>query len=172
MAYTNSRYRSGGMLDYLFRLLAIAATLSAAIVMGLNKQTISIFGVSVKAKYHYSPAFTFFVVANGIGALYGLLSLTFCLFCKAKAQKSYGPKVLFLFDFVITALVISGLSAASAIAYVGKKGNSHSGWLAICDQFGKFCDHVTGSLIASLFGTLMFMFFTIMSAGSQGHLTV
>lgn len=163
MGYTSSRYGAGGVV----RLLAIAATLSAAIVMGFNEQTISIFGVAVEAKYYYSPAFTFFVVANGVGALYGLLSLTFCFCCKAKASKFHGSKLLFFFDFVMTLLVISGASAATAIAYVGKKGNSHSGWVPICDQFGKFCDHVAGALLASFLGTLMFMIVTIMSAGSQ-----
>lgn len=167
MGYTNPRIRSGGALDYVIRVLGIAGTLSAAIVMGLNNQTISLFGVPLKAKYHYTPAFTYFVVANAIVAVYGLISLTFCLCFKAKAPKLCSPKVLFLFDFLMTLLVMSATSAASSVAYIGKKGNSHSGWVAICHQFGKFCDRVVGSLFASFFGTVMFMIFTIMSAGSQ-----
>lgn len=167
MGYTNSIYRCGGTLDYVVRLLGIAATLSAAVVMGLNNQTISIFGLSLKAKYHYTPAFTFFVIANAIAAVYGLISLTFCLCLKAKAPKVYGPKMLFFFDFLMTLLIMSGFSAASSVAYIGKKGNSHSGWVAICHQFGKFCNHVAGALLASFLGTIMFMIFTIMSAGSQ-----
>jgi uncharacterized protein (TIGR01569 family) len=41
----------------LLRLMALAATLSAAIVMATSHQTTTFFGVTVEAKYSHSPAF-------------------------------------------------------------------------------------------------------------------
>lgn len=72
---------------WILRLLAICATLVAAIVMGTNKQTAMVaiqvppdtFGeiiiTTASAKYYYSPAFIFFVVANAIACGYTVLSL-------------------------------------------------------------------------------------------------
>lgn len=48
----------------------------------------------------------------------------------------------------MTVLLASSISAALAIANVGKKGNTHAGWLPVCGQVPKFCDHATGALIA------------------------
>lgn len=55
-------------------------------------------------------------------------------------------------------LLTAGISAAAAIAYVGKKGNSHSGWLPVCNQFPKFCNHVTAALALGFCGALVYMF--------------
>jgi uncharacterized protein (TIGR01569 family) len=41
----------------LLRLMALGATVSAAIVMATSHETTTVFGVSVEAKYSNSPAF-------------------------------------------------------------------------------------------------------------------
>ncbi|WVZ23146.1 hypothetical protein V8G54_001690 [Vigna mungo] len=48
------------------------------------------------------------------------------------------------------------VSAALAIAHVGKKGNTHAGWLPICGQVPKFCDHVTGALVAAFAAAIIY----------------
>lgn len=60
-------------------------------------------------------------------------------------------------DQVFSMLLTSSISAALAIAQVGKKGNSHAGWPPICGQVPKYCDHVSGSLIAGFIGVLIYM---------------
>lgn len=55
------------------------------------------------------------------------------------------------------ALLTSSISAALAIAHVGKKGNSHAGWLPICGQVPKFCDHVTGALVAAFVAAIIYL---------------
>ncbi|KAH9289755.1 hypothetical protein KI387_033872, partial [Taxus chinensis] len=95
----NSGYRSGCHREVFLRLVAAAATLCAAIVMGLDKQTIDLYGVYVQAKYYYSPAFTFFVVANATAATYALLSLIIYYKSNAKGGFLSGRKWLFFFDF-------------------------------------------------------------------------
>lgn len=58
---------------------------------------------------------------------------------------------------VITTLLSSSVSAALAIAHVGKKGNSHAGWLPICGQVHKFCNQVTAALIAAFIAAIIYL---------------
>ena len=60
-------------------------------------------------------------------------------------------------------LLSSSISAALAIADVGKKGNNHAGWLPICGQVPKFCDHITGSLIAGFVAAILYFVLVLYS---------
>ncbi|GLJ46950.1 hypothetical protein SUGI_0990800 [Cryptomeria japonica] len=143
------------------RVLALGATLAAAIVMGRDDQTINIFSVEFKAKYSYSGALVFFVVANAIGCGYVFLSLPFALH-RPKSHVAIKFLVFFL-DLVMVALVMGGAAAAAAIGYVGRKGNSHTQWSPICNPFHRFCDHIGGALLSSFISVILFMFLTIIS---------
>lgn len=169
------------MVDLILRLLAIGATISAAIVMGTNKQTGSFpvalgpGGVPIlarlSAKYHYSPAFIYFVVVNAVACGYTALSLIPSVAGKLAARSGAYPNtsafLLAVSDLVMVALVSSGASAAAAIAYVGLKGNHHTQWLKICNKFDRFCDHTAGAIVISFVGDLIFMVLTIMSIYSM-----
>lgn len=165
------------VLDLILRLLAIGATLAAAIVMGTNKQTVMIplplgpGGATVlaplPAKYHYSPAFIFFVVANAVACGYTVLSLIPSVTGKLAARSGSYPCIstflLAVADMVMVTLVSSGASAAAAIAYVGYKGNSHTQWLKICNNFDRFCHHTAGAIVTSFVALVIFMILTMMS---------
>lgn len=129
----------------------MAATLSATIVMVTSHQSTTLFYTSIHAKYHYTPAFKIFVVANAIGSGYSLL----VLFLPARSMLW---RLVVALDVVVTMMLTAAVSAAAAIGYVGKKGNSHAGWLPICDQFSKFCRHVEGALVLGLCGALIYLF--------------
>lgn len=60
------------------------------------------------------------------------------------------------FAQVVALLLTSSMSAALAIAQVGKKGNTHAGWLPICGQVHKFCNHVTGALVAGIIAAALY----------------
>ncbi|RWR89586.1 CASP-like protein 1C1 [Cinnamomum micranthum f. kanehirae] len=135
----------------LLRLLALGATISATVVMLTSHQSSTFLYISVDAKYQYIPAFKFFVVANVIGGVYSLLVLFL-------PQKSMLWRLVVALDVVVTMLLTAAVSAAAAIGYVGKKGNSHTGWLPVCNQFPKFCNHVTGALVLGFCGVLVYMF--------------
>eukprot|EP01018_Ginkgo_biloba_P030602 Gb_11697 [translate_table: standard] len=164
------------VLDIVARALTIGATLAAAIVMGTNNQTKSIpvaivnnvpVTVPITAKYHYTPAFEFFVVANGIACGYGVLSLLLSvahIVSKFGPSKNFSKFVLSFLDLVTVALLSAGASAAAAIAEVGRKGNSHSRWNKICDKYGRFCHHGGGAILASFIGVALFM---LLSASSS-----
>jgi len=168
------------VVDLILRLLAIGATLAAAIVMGTNKQTVTM-AVAVgpnglpilgrlHAKYHYSPAFIFFVVANAVACGYTALSLILSVTGKLAARSGAYPSAsafhLAVADLVMVALVSAGSSAAAAIAYVGYKGNSHTRWAKICGEFDRFCHHTAGAVVVSFVGVIIFMILTVMSVYS------
>lgn len=64
---------------------------------------------------------------------------------------------------MVTMLLTSSLSAAVAVAQVGKRGNANAGWLPICGQVPRFCDQITGALIAGLVALVLYVFLLIFS---------
>ncbi|XP_004506615.1 CASP-like protein 1C1 [Cicer arietinum] len=140
----------------LLRLLAFVATLSAVIVMVSSHERVSLFTVSFEAKYTNSPALKYFVIANSIVTVYGFLVLFL-------PSESLLWRFVVVVDMVLTMLLISSISAALAIAQVAKKGNNYAAWLPICDSVSKFCNHMTGALIASVIGVIIYMILLLYS---------
>ncbi|CAN4081938.1 unnamed protein product [Withania somnifera] len=149
----------------LLRLFAFGATISATLVMALNKQektiVIATIGTTpiqatLNAKFHHTPAFVFFVIANGLSSLYNLLMLTSCFIGKKYDYKGLRFYVIGILDMINVALVSSGASSAAFMGQLGKEGNSHARWNKICDKFETFCRHGEGAIIASFIG-LLFM---------------
>ncbi|PON39284.1 Casparian strip membrane protein [Parasponia andersonii] len=134
----------------LVRLTAFAATLSATIVMATSHEKASFFAVSFEAKYSQTPAFKYFMIANAIVSVYGFLVLFL------PSESSLWRLVITL-DLVFTMLLGSSISAALAIGYVGKKGNTYAGWLPICGQVPNYCDHVKGAMVAGFIGVIIYM---------------
>ncbi|CAI0553933.1 unnamed protein product [Linum tenue] len=132
------------------RLIALIATLIAAVVMASSHEKGSIFGaVSYEAKYSDTPAFKYFVIANVVVTIYGFL----VLFLPSESQLW---RLVLVFDLVLTMLLVSSISAALAIAQVGKKGNSHAGWLPVCNQIPKYCSQTTAALVAGFVGLVVY----------------
>lgn len=81
----------------------------------------------------------------------------------------------FLFVFftqLMVLLVLAGCAAASAIGYVGRYGNDHSGWSPICDHFAKFCKRITNSVILSYLAVFFLLMLTITSASKSRQIQV
>ncbi|KAA8526385.1 hypothetical protein F0562_008412 [Nyssa sinensis] len=140
----------------LLRLLALGATLSAAIVMVTSHEKAKFFAVSFEAKYSNTPAFKYFVIANVIGGVYSFLVLFL-------PPKSMLWRLVVALDVIFTMLLTSSISAALAIAYVGKKGNSQAGWLPICGQVPKYCNHVSVALAVGFIGVVIYMLLLLYS---------
>lgn len=62
------------------------------------------------------------------------------------------------------ALVISAAAAATGILYLAHNGNVDSNWIAICQQFGDFCQQASASVVASFIASVVFMFLVVNSA--------
>ncbi|KAK4410738.1 CASP-like protein 1F1 [Sesamum angolense] len=152
------------------RLLAIAATSAAACVMLTTSQTTVVYGIQVDARYSYSSAFKFLAYANVVASVCSLLSLFLAFLLTKTALHSTHFFYFFLHDLTMTVLLIAGCSAATAIAYVGKYGNTHTGWMPICDNFGKFCNRIITSGFLSYVGFAVYLILTIISAKKSQQL--
>lgn len=65
---------------------------------------------------------------------------------------------------VAMTVVVAGCAAATAVGYVGRYGNSHTGWIPVCDHFEKFCDRLIVSVAFSYIALILFLLLTILSA--------
>ncbi|WOL02214.1 CASP-like protein 1C1 [Canna indica] len=142
--------KSSRLFSVLLRLLAAAATLCAAIVMATSHDSTTVFGLTFDAKFQYTPSLKFFVIANAIGCFYSLLVLFI-------PSGSSLWRFVIVFDVILALLLTAATAAAGALAELGKKGNSHAGWMPICNQVPGFCDHVMGSLICGLVGVVAYL---------------
>ncbi|XP_028797976.1 CASP-like protein 1B1 isoform X1 [Neltuma alba] len=154
------------------RLLAVLATASATIVMALNKQTksfvIATIGnnpvkISITAKFHHTPAFVFFVIANGNACLHNLVMIAVDLFGSQFDYKGLRLALIAILDMMVMALAAAGDGAATFMSELGKNGNSHARWDKICDKFEAYCHRGGGALAASFAGILLLLIITGMS---------
>ncbi|XP_068667059.1 CASP-like protein 1F1 [Aristolochia californica] len=148
----------------LIRLAAFGASLAAALIMATTKERKTIYGFEMVAKYTYSSAFRFLVGANTAACAYSLVSLPFVLMFTAKGSGQRCFFCLFLLDLMVMGLLTAASSAATAIGFVGKYGNSHTGWGEICSYVGHYCDKTTYSVVCSYAALVLFFFITILSA--------
>ncbi|ONK66374.1 uncharacterized protein A4U43_C06F7100 [Asparagus officinalis] len=78
------------------RLLAFAATATA-------NETTAFLNITLEAKFQYTPAFKFFVVANAIGAVYSFCTLFI-------PPTNYLSRLVLASDMVITLLLTASVS--------------------------------------------------------------
>lgn len=69
-----------------------------------------------------------------------------------------------MFTQVMVGLTTAAASAAAAIVYLAHNGNSNTNWLAICQQFGDFCQSVSGAVVAAFIAAVLFMLMVLLSA--------
>ncbi|KAL4312084.1 hypothetical protein GQ457_01G037970 [Hibiscus cannabinus] len=140
------------------RLLAFLAAAAATLVMALNKQTktfvVGTIGttplkLTLTAKFQHTPAFVFFVIANGLVCMHNLVMIMVDLVGSKFDYKGLRFPMVAILDMLNVALVSGGANAAAFMAELGKNGNSHARWDKICDKFGAYCDRGGGALIAS-----------------------
>ncbi|XP_022858065.1 casparian strip membrane protein 3-like [Olea europaea var. sylvestris] len=158
--------RGVSILDFILRIAAVIATLGSAIAMGTTNESLPFFTqfIRFRAKYDDLPMFTFFVVANAIVSVYLLLSLALSIFHIIRSKAQVSRIVLIFLDTGMLALLTAAASAAAAIVYLAHKGNTQANWFAICRQFNSFCERISGSLIGSFGGILLFVLLILLSA--------
>ncbi|GMY38121.1 CASP-like protein 1B1 [Fagus crenata] len=154
------------------RLVAFFATASATIVMAVNKETktmvVATIGnnqvkATLSAKFQHTPAFVFFVIANGMASFHNWMVLVVEIFGHRIDYNGLRYAIIAILDMMILALASAGDGAAAFMAELGKNGNSHARWNKICDKFHTFCDHGSGALIASFIGLVLLLIINVMS---------
>ncbi|PRQ16889.1 putative casparian strip membrane protein [Rosa chinensis] len=146
------------------RTVAMATTLAATWIMITSKQSTEIVGIAFDARYSYSSAFKFLAFANAVVSACCLVSLLLVFLLHLQGSNPNHYFLLFLHDLFIMCLVLAGCAAATAIGFVGRYGNSHTGWTPICDHFGKFCHRVLISVILSYLSLIILLMLTVSSA--------
>ncbi|OAY48014.1 CASP-like protein 1F1 [Manihot esculenta] len=149
------------------RIFAIGATLTAAWLMLTNKESTKIGVFVMYARYSYSSAFRFFAFANVVVCAFSVLSLMFLFILARYGSSPSHFFFLFLHDLFMMCLILAGCAAATAVGFVGKYGNSHSGWMPICNHFVRFCHRTTISLMVSYFSLLFLLILTVTSASNS-----
>ncbi|KAL3617595.1 hypothetical protein CASFOL_037916 [Castilleja foliolosa] len=152
------------------RFTAIAITLAAAWLTVTNKQTAVVYGIQVDARYSYAPAFKFLAIANFVALAFSVLSVLLVFILGKVALCPAHFYIFFLHDLMITLLLMAACAASTATAYIGKYGNSHVGWMAICDHFAKFCNRGQSAIILTYIGFLLYLILTLVSANKLLHL--
>ncbi|OVA08972.1 Uncharacterized protein family UPF0497 [Macleaya cordata] len=158
--------RGLSIIDFILRIFALMGTLGSAIAMGTTSETLPFFTqfVRFKAEYNDLPTFTFFVAANAVVSVYLVLSLVLSIFHIVRAGSTKSRIILIFFDTAMLALLTAAASAAAAIVYLAHKGNARANWFAICQQFNSFCERISGSLIGSYAGMVLFILLILLSA--------
>lgn len=157
------------VLDVTLRVLLFAAALTAVVVVVTSNQTkfIPQLGFIRKAKFKHSPALVYFVVALSVAGLYSIITTLASLSIIWKPNLSTKFLLHFAFwDVLILGLVASATGTAGGVAYLGLKGNSHVGWVKICNNYDKFCQHLAGSLAVSLFASVVLVLLVWLSVYS------
>ncbi|KAB5534003.1 hypothetical protein DKX38_017089 [Salix brachista] len=133
----------------ILRLLAVAATVVAIVFMVTSHDSAQVLNLTFTVKYSYTPAFKFFVIGEAIAGGYTVISILLSF-------KTLFWRLIVILDMVATVLLASSISAALAIAQVGKKGSTHAGWLPVCGQVPHFCDQVTVALLAGFAAAVIY----------------
>ncbi|GLU03415.1 hypothetical protein SLE2022_206170 [Rubroshorea leprosula] len=155
------------------RILALALTLVASIVAGVDKETkvLSVpliktlppVQVPVTAKWQYLSAFVYFVLANAIACSYAATSLIFLMVAGRSFRHSTSSLALVMLDLIITVFLFSAEGAAIGVGLIGRDGNSHVRWNKVCNVFEGFCRHMTAAVILSLLGSFVFLWLLVLS---------
>ncbi|KAK6931251.1 Casparian strip membrane protein domain, partial [Dillenia turbinata] len=158
--------RGISILDFILRIVAIVGTLGSAIAMGTTNETLPFVTQFIRfnAQYDDLPTFKFFVVANSIVSGYLVLSLPLSIIHIVRSGAKGSRIILILFDTAMLALLTAGASASAAIVYLAHNGNTGANWFAICQQFNSFCERISGSLIGSFVGVVVFILLLLLSA--------
>ncbi|KAF7128921.1 hypothetical protein RHSIM_Rhsim10G0002700 [Rhododendron simsii] len=171
-AAMSSPRQGGGFfkLQIMLRVLAIVFTLAAMVTMLTSDETVNFFGISLQARYSYSSAFKFILVADAIACTCSLLSLIFAFLLSRSEPNPSSYFAVFLHDLVLVLLMMAGCAAASAVGMVGLDGIAQVGWSPICGNVGKFCHKLTLSLAFSFMVILCYLALAVSSAHELKYL--
>ncbi|KAM7262400.1 hypothetical protein ACFE04_000083 [Oxalis oulophora] len=166
MATPKGKYHKGiSIIDFIVRLCAMVPALAAAAAMGTSDETLPFFTqfFQFQASYDDLPTFQFFLIAMAIVAGYLFLSLPFSIVTIVRPFAAAPRLLLLTLDTVALVLATSAGAAAAAIVYLAHNGNSNTNWLAICQQFGNFCQEASGAVVASLVAVVLLVFLVLIS---------
>ncbi|XP_030552487.1 CASP-like protein 1E1 isoform X2 [Rhodamnia argentea] len=157
--------------DLLLRTLALALTLAAAIVVGVDKESKIVpvaisqsltLHVRATAKWQYMSAFVYFLVSNAVACSYAAASLMYIAFAGA-ARSAKADLAISVLDIVVMGLLLSASGASAAIGVIAQRGNSHVQWNEVCHVFGGYCHQMTSAFALCLLGSFAFLLLAVLN---------
>ncbi|KAI9090750.1 hypothetical protein K1719_028603 [Acacia pycnantha] len=108
------------IMDFILRLGAIAAAISAAAIMGTADQTLPFFTqfFQFEASYDSFPTFEFFLISMAIVGAYLVLSLPFSVVTIIRPHADGARLLLLILDTVFLTLATSSAAASAGIVYL------------------------------------------------------
>ncbi|CAN4109486.1 unnamed protein product [Withania somnifera] len=160
--------RGIAIFDLILRIAAFASALGAAVAMATTEETLPFFTqfFQFEASYDDLPTFTFFVVGMAIVVAYLVLSVPFSIVCIVRPYAVVPRLLLIIFDTVVIALTAGAAGSAAAIVYLAHNGNQDANWLAICQQFGDFCQRASGAVVAAFITEVILILLVVLSASA------
>ncbi|OAY84589.1 CASP-like protein 1D1, partial [Ananas comosus] len=162
-------------LDLILRLFVFASTVSALVVLVTSKDTKTIAtgfpppfaSVTRDAKFNYSPAFIYLLVALAVAIVYSIITIiSSCSLASRPAPSTKILSNLIVFDSLMAGILASATGSAGSVAYLGLRGNSHTNWNKVCNVFGKFCKHIGSSTAVTLAATIGLILLVVLSSYS------
>ncbi|KAK6914079.1 Casparian strip membrane protein domain [Dillenia turbinata] len=154
----NGKMSSMRNAETVFRLMPVALSLVALVVMFKNSQSNDFGSIS----YSDLGAFRYLVHANGICAGYSLLSAIYA----ALSRPSALPRAwtLFILDQVLTYVILAAGAASAEVVYLAYKGDVAVTWSDACSSFGGFCHKATVSVAITFVSMICYGLLSLISS--------
>ncbi|KAI3756079.1 hypothetical protein L1987_55892 [Smallanthus sonchifolius] len=95
-------------------------------------------------------------IALSVACLYSIITGVLSIFVLMKPGGNF-TKLQFhlvILDVLLFGIVAAAMGAAGGVGYIGFRGNSHTDWHKVCDNFGSFCSHFAASIFLSLISSI------------------
>ncbi|KAL8100328.1 CASP-like protein 1 [Apium graveolens] len=156
--------------EVVLRVLLFATTVTAVVVMVTSKQTEWIpypappFRVRNSSRFTDSPAFVYFIAALSVAGLYSIITTLVTILALLKPDNwKHLVSHFVVFDVLLLGIVASATGASGAVAYIGLRGNSHSGWLKVCNIYDTFCAHIASATGVALIASIVLVLLILLS---------
>ncbi|XP_078154284.1 CASP-like protein 2B1 [Carex rostrata] len=120
--------------------LVLGATAVALIVT--NKEVKVVMSVQETAKFTYSKAMVYLVIANGLVAAYSLVQLVRCVASLLQGFMLSSRAVawaIFVSDQITAYVTLSAIAATMQAAVIAEYGQPEFQWMKTCNIFRQFC---------------------------------
>jgi len=153
--------------EVILRFAMLALALVAAIRVGTDTQTRTIFTIEKKAKFSDMKALVFVVVMNGIVASYSLMQGLRCILsiCTQSPLTSKPLAwLIFALDQTMAYFSLAAAAAAAESAYLAENGQTEFQWMKVCFLYEKFCHQIGEGLVSTFLVSLSLAIVSGMSA--------
>lgn len=157
---TDSNSGQAKRFELLFRVTPLALCIAAMAIMLKNKQS------NQYGALHYSDigGLKYLVYANGICAVYSILSLLGFVFSTGVDYSRTRAWIMFILDQALTYVILTAGVCGIEIMDLAYQGNEQVSWSRVCVSYGEFCNNARASVLITMAVLVCFMVLSLLSA--------